>query len=241
MIVQRAPETWQKDFRHQHAQRSAVEARAACPQIIGLVRCRQPGTRVVTHFNGLAGEGAVAEQQLAQRTAAQLVQCRPSPCKALRAATLRANTQGRPCPRKYTSRTQPILAGGRSRAAHSSSRNGCQPSNSGVTLKASLDSHVSRRVSEPSSNSQLRVKGVGKGLRRLWVSHWQASGRAIECGTVSQYWQQKRRRAYHGTLNFCRAKPAVCVERACICRPRSVQNALSRAATLDPSTAGQHA
>ncbi|MCZ7024191.1 hypothetical protein O6487_25205, partial [Salmonella enterica subsp. enterica] len=63
------------------------------------------------------------------------------------------------------------------------------PSNSGVTLKPSLESHVSRRVSEPSSNSQLRVNGAGIGLRRLWVSHWQASGQAIECGTVSQFWQ----------------------------------------------------
>ncbi|AZE81352.1 hypothetical protein C4J99_5615 [Pseudomonas synxantha] len=24
---------------------------------------------------------------------------------------------------------------------------------------------------------------------------------------MSQYWQQKRRRAYHGTLIFCRAQP----------------------------------
>lgn len=188
-----------------------------------------------------AREGAVAEQQLAQERLPSSSICNPSPCNALRDATLRANTHGWPCPRKYTSRTQPMLAWGRSSAAHSSSRNGCQPSHSGVTLKLSLDSPVRRRVSEPSSNSQSRVNGAGRGLRRLWVSHWQASGRAIECGTVRQYWQQKRRRAYHGVRLFCRAEPVPCVDRTCICRPRSVQNALSRTATRDLSTVGQPA
>ncbi len=116
----------------------------------------------------------------------------PPSSSELLPATLRANTQGSPRPRKYTSRTQPCSPCGRARAAHSSGRNTCQPSNSGSTLKELSETIVRRRVSEPSSNSQSRVCASGN------AGNWPCSSQTgeisgdVKCGTVGHNWQPLR-------------------------------------------------
>src|SRR3990167_7367038 len=68
------PEFGQKHFDHQHPEGAAAEAGAACPQAFGTHFAGQPGRRVTAGLQGAAVKGAVAEQQFAERAAAELFQ-----------------------------------------------------------------------------------------------------------------------------------------------------------------------
>src|SRR5690606_9303028 len=68
------PERRQKYFGDQHAQLAAAEAGASGPELGLLHLGGQPGVRVAHGFERAAGKGLVAEQQFAQRAAAQALQ-----------------------------------------------------------------------------------------------------------------------------------------------------------------------
>src|SRR5690606_32551675 len=70
----RLPVLRQEDLRHQHADLAALEARAAGPEPGSRHLGGQPVRRIMADLEGAAPERLVAEQQMAQRAAAQVLQ-----------------------------------------------------------------------------------------------------------------------------------------------------------------------